>query len=83
MAQKKKAPEQQASITFQTSQSLKEKLEKFALSLGLTRLVRNIDGEFEERGNTSMLVNLLIRFTFDNLEIFKKWVASQIDKAKE
>lgn len=68
-----------ASVTFQTSSTMKEMLERVAKELGLTRVA---DGQ--ERGNTSLIINMMIKFTLDNLPLFTEWVVKRIgSSAKE
>jgi hypothetical protein len=52
----KKQPAKQVSVTFQTSDDFKQKLEAEAIKRGFCRIV---DGE--ERGNLSAILNVIIR----------------------
>ena len=70
---KTKKPEQQGSITFQMSEARKAALEGMAFKLGLRRVADGV-----ERGNTSAILNLVVEFALDNLEVFAAWVKQRI-----
>lgn len=68
----KKTIEKPGSVTFQLAEARKEKLEAMAFRLGLRRVV-----EGQERGNISAIINLLVEFCFENIEVFADWLTKR------
>lgn len=68
--------DRQASVTFQTPQTRKEKLEQLGMSLGLRRLVEGV-----EQGNVSLTVNLFIEYVFEHKDSFATWLKERAEKA--
>jgi hypothetical protein len=73
-----KSTKASVSLTFQSTQDKKERLEAIAYEMGFRRVV-----DEAEVGNMSLMINLAIGFMLENVDLFKKWMIARRQATKK